>query len=221
MVRVPRLQVGAVQSTGLRLPMLPRVALGADGLLGVDVLRGRKIRLDFRGNRFEIAPSGTGASVNVFGDGASRIPHRGRGIVVPAQYRSGQLVIFDADVDGAPVRAFLDSGAQITCGNLALWAALTRSTPDLASRAVATRLISATGQTTPAFLAPLPRLRLGGMALNNMRIALAPLHIFDLWDLDDRPALLVGVDVLRQFDEVSLDFLRREITFVGGHRRPD
>ena len=67
-------------------------------------------------------------------------------IIVPAQYRSGQLVIFDADVDGIPVRAFLDSGAQITCGNEALREALVAADPDYAQRMAHTQLISATGQ---------------------------------------------------------------------------
>lgn len=215
MVRVPSLRVGQVGSLNLNLPILPRASLGADGLLGIDVLRNRRVRLDFRGNTFAIGPSGKGPAVEQLGgSGGTRIPDASRGIVVPAQYRSGQLVIFDADVAGVPVRAFLDSGAQITCGNEALRQVLIRERPELAQGMQSTRLISATGQTSEAQLAPLPRLRLGGMALNNIRAAFAPLHIFSLWGLNDRPAMLVGIDVLRHFDEVSLDFGRREVTFV-------
>ena len=215
MVRVPQIRVGQVQSVNLSLPVLPKAAMGADGLLGIDVLRNRRIRLDFRGNSFEIGPSGKGAALQQLGSsGGTRIPDASHGITVPAQYRSGQLVIFDADVAGVPVRAFLDSGAQITCGNEALREVLLRERPELADRMVATQLISATGQTSPAQLAPLPRLRLGGMALNNIRAAFAPLHIFSLWGLNDRPAMLVGVDILRHFDEVSLDFGRREVVFL-------
>lgn len=219
LVRVPRLRVGQVQSFNLSLPILPRASLGADGLLGIDVLKGRRIRLNFARNTFEVGPSGKGAAVNMLGGGGgTRIPDPARGITVPAQYRSGQLVIFDADVDGVPVRAFLDSGAQITCGNQVLEKVLLQQRPNLAQRMTPTQLISATGQTSPATLAALPRLRLGGMALNNIRAAFAPLHIFGLWGLDDRPAILVGVDVLRHFEEVSLDFGRKEVTFIRGRR---
>ena len=91
--------------------------------------------------------------------------------------------------------------------------------PAFAQRMVTTRLISATGQTSEAALAVLPRLRLGGVALNNIRAAFAPLHIFNLWALNDRPAMLVGIDVLRNFDAVTLDFGRREVAFLRG--RPD
>ncbi|WP_068878233.1 MULTISPECIES: aspartyl protease family protein [unclassified Phenylobacterium] len=215
LVKVPMLRVGMVQSSNLSLPVLPKASLGADGLLGIDVLRNRRMRLNFRGNTFEIGPSGKGASVqSLGGGGGTRIPDPSRGIVVPAQYRSGQLVIFDADVAGVPVRAFLDSGAQITCGNEALRDVLVRERPELAGRMVESQLISATGQTSPARIGPLPRLRLGGLGLNNIRAAFAPLHIFSLWGLNDRPAMLVGVDVLRHFDEVTLDFGRREVIFT-------
>lgn len=217
LVKTPRLRVGQVQSYNLSLPILPRASLGADGLLGIDVLKGRRVRLDFRGNTFEISPSRRGAAVGR--SSGSRIPDSRQGVVVPAQYRSGQLVIFDADVAGVPVRAFLDSGSQVTCGNPVLRRLLIEKQPELAQRFSRTQLISATGQTAPAELAPLPRLRLGGMALHNIRAAFAPLHIFSLWGLDERPAILVGIDVLRNFEDVILDFGRREVTFLAGRRR--
>lgn len=222
LVKVPRLRVGQVQSRDLSLPSLPKAALGADGLLGIDVLKGRRIRLDFAHNAFSIGPSHRGAVVRASGrSGGSRIPDPNEAIVVPAEYRSGQLVIFDADVAGIPVRAFLDSGAQITCGNDVLRDVLVRERPEFAARLASTTLISATGQTSPAQLGPMPRLRLGGIGLDNIRAAFAPLHIFSLWDLDERPAMLVGVDVLRHFDEVTLDFGRREVMFVRGRGRGD
>jgi len=215
LVKVPMLKVGLVRSANLSLPALPKASLGADGLLGIDVLKNRRMRLNFRSNTFEIGPSGRGAAVqSLGGTGGTRIPDPTRGIVVPAQYRSGQLVIFDADVAGVPVRAFLDSGAQITCGNEALRDHLIQYRPELAQRMFQTQLISATGQTSSALLGPLPRLRLGGMGLNNIRAAFAPLHIFSLWGLNDKPAMLVGIDVLRHFDEVTLDFGRREVIFM-------
>lgn len=216
LVKVQRLRVGSVQSRGLSLPTLPKDSLGADGLLGIDVLKGRRIELNFRDNTFQIDPSAAGASIGRGHD--TRIPDPYQGVVVPAQYRSGQLVIFDADVDGIPVRAFLDSGAQITCGNEALRAAIMARNPAWAQRFAPTHLISATGQTSEAALSMLPRLRLGGIGLNSIRAAFAPLHIFNLWNLNDRPAMLVGVDVLRNFDSVTLDFGRRLVTFVRTRR---
>jgi hypothetical protein len=101
---------GQVQSHNLSLPVLPKASLGADGLLGIDVLKGRRMELNFRANTFEIGPRRRGRRSGAASD--TRIPDPAKGIVVPAQYRSGQLVIFDADVGGIPVRAFLDSAPR-------------------------------------------------------------------------------------------------------------
>ena len=60
---VRRLAVGSVKSNDLEMPVLPRAQLGADGLLGVDILKGRLMSLQFALNRFEIAESGRGAEI--------------------------------------------------------------------------------------------------------------------------------------------------------------
>jgi hypothetical protein len=209
---VKRLAVGEVWSSNLEMPTLPRARLGADGLLGVDILRGRKMLLNFAQNRFEIANSGPG--VELGRDNNSRIPNHVEPIHVGAAYRFGQLVILDAQVGQTPVSAFLDSGSQVTVGNLALRDAVVRTIPDFGVRLAPVPLISATGQTATGEFAPLPTLRLGGMAVNAVMGIFAQLHIFDLWKLNDRPAILIGVDVLRHFHDVTLDFGRKQVVFT-------
>jgi len=210
---VRRLGVGSVSSSGLVLPVLPRGRLGADGLLGVDILRGRQMRLDFLRNRFEIAASGLGAAV---GEGSnSRIRSALAPIQVSATYRYGQLVILDSQVANVAVSAFIDSGAQVTVGNHVLRDAVAHSHPEFGVRLAPIPLISAT--------APLPTLRLGGMQIDEVIGIFADLHIFDLWKLNDRPAILIGIDVLRHFQDVTLDFGRREVIFTPappGARKP-
>lgn len=209
---VKRLAVGEVSSSGLVMPTLPRARLGADGLLGVDILKGRRMLLNFAQNRFEIGNSGSGTE---FGrDRNSRIPSHVDPIHVGATYRNGQLVILDAQVGNTPVSAFLDSGSQVTVGNLALRDAVVRTTPDFGVRLAPVPLISATGQTATGQFAPLPTVRLGGMAVNNVLGVFAELHIFDLWKLADRPSILIGIDVLRHFHDVTLDFGRKEVVFT-------
>ncbi len=217
---VRRLAVGSVVSSGLTLPILPRAQLGADGLLGVDILKGRRMSLAFDQNRFEISTSGQGAEL---GEGTnSRIRPYNAPIPVSAAYRNGQLVILDAQVADVRVSAFIDSGAQVTVGNIALRDAVVRTHPDFGPRLAPVPLISATGQTARGEFAPLPRLRLGGMQIDSVLGIFAQLHIFDLWNLNDRPAILIGVDVLRHFDDVTLDFGRRVVVFTpapAGDRR--
>ena len=209
---VRRLTVGSVGSQKLTLPVLSRGRLGADGLLGVDILKGRRMSLDFVANRFEISASGQGVEL---GRGTnSRIRAATDPIQVPATYREGQLVILDAQVGDVRVAAFIDSGAQVTVGNHALRDAVVRTRPEFGVRLAPVPLISATGQTAMGQFAPLPTLRLGGMQINQVVGIFAQLHIFDLWKLNDRPAILIGVDVLRHFQEVTLDFGRRVVVFT-------
>jgi len=209
---VKRLSVGEVVSSNLSMPTLPRARLGADGLLGVDILRGRTMMLNFAQNRFEISNSGQG--VEQGRDANSRIPSHIDPIHVGATYRNGQLVILDAQVGETPVSAFLDSGSQVTVGNLALRDAVVRTIPDFGVRLAPVPLISATGQTAMGQFAPLPTLRLGGMAVHEVMGIFAELHIFNLWKLNDRPAILIGIDVLRHFHDVTLDFGRKQVIFT-------
>jgi hypothetical protein len=210
LVKVARLRVGQVLSANLRLPVLPRSRLGADGLLGVDMLHDRRIRLDFKAAHFEITAS-DGATLARGSN--SRLADPNGPVTVPAHYRFGQLVIFDANAVGRPVTAFLDSGSQITVGNMAMRKAILEARPDLSPRFIETELFSATAQHAHAQLALLPDLRLGGQQITNLVAAFADLHIFDLWDLRAQPTILIGVDVLRRFDQVVLDFGRREVSF--------
>jgi hypothetical protein len=55
------------------------------------------------------------------------------------------------------------------------------------------------------------------MQVGNMPIVFADPHTFSLFKLDNIPAILVGMDVLRLFDRVAIDFSRREVRFnIGG-----
>lgn len=211
LVRVGQLRVGGVKSANLTLPVVPASRLGAAGILGLDVMRNRYMVLGFRDRTFEISPTQSGAS---FGRGSnSRIVRKEDPVTVPARYRSGQLVIIEAYVAGQQITAFLDSGSQVTVGNRALRDLVHSVRPELFQRVVRTELISATGQRSPAEFAPLSNLRLGGASLGDPLAAFADLHIFELWDLQSRPTLLIGVDTLRRFQQVAFDFKRRSITF--------
>lgn len=220
LVKVRELRIGEVVSGGMRLPIMPRQRMGAEGLMGVDMLRNRRVALDFKHNRFEITASARRAAFSPTID--TRIKIKEKPILVPARYRAGQLVILDAEVGSTPVAAFLDSGSQITVGNIALRDAVLKNRPKLRERLIQAPLISATGQTIDAELALLPVLRMGGLGVTNILVAFAPLHVFAIWDMVKRPSILVGVDVMREFDDIVLDFGRREVLFwpPAGRRVP-
>ena len=52
------------------------------------------------------------------------------------------------------------------------------------------------------------------MQINDVIGIFAQLHIFDLWKLSSRPAILIGVEVLRHFQDVTLDFGRKVVVVL-------
>lgn len=192
------LDIGPRTEAAVTFSVLPQEAIGGPGILGLDRVDGQELTLDFRSQQLRIRP-------------ASRLFRDPAEIAVKANRRSGQLTLVDADLAGIRLLAFLDSGAQNTIGNMALRAlAHTRNPTGVWTQ---TPVISATGQTMMAELADLPMLRIGGMHLPNWPVAFADLHTFRLWNMVDKPAILVGVDVLSRFETVCLDFARNEVRF--------
>ncbi|HEY1926120.1 MAG TPA: pepsin/retropepsin-like aspartic protease family protein [Caulobacteraceae bacterium] len=182
--------------------VLPRAAIGGDGMLGLDGLEGERLVLDFKRRTLEI-------------DTGPRRGVESRTVVMHAHRRDGQLTLVDADLDGIPVTAFIDSGAQSTIGNRALQHLATLREPTDVWRVAP--IVSVTGQTIDSDMAELPHLRIGGLTLPRWNVAFADLHTFQLWDLTQRPAILIGVDILSRFEKVTLDFARNEVSF----RLPD
>ena len=103
------------------------------------------------------------------------------------------------------------SGAQTTIGNQILKRMASSRHPKL--RWTRTEVISATGQTLYGDWAVLPAFRFGQMRLKQLPVVFADLHTFEIWNLNTRPAILIGVDVMAQFEAVTLDFERREVRF--------
>ena len=192
------LTIGGRVQKNASLSLLPGGAIGGPGLLGLDRLKDQRVTLDFKARTLRIEPS----------RGAYHDPDDR---VLKATKRDGQLTLVDADVAGIPVTAFIDSGAQSTIGNRALREYALSAYPGTLS--TKTVVLSATGQTLAAEMAELPHLRVGGLVLPNWPVAFADLHTFQLWRLTDRPAILLGVDILSRFEYVALDFPRSEVRF--------
>lgn len=215
---IGRLEVGEVVARRVRTPVLSQARLGAGGLLGVDVLKNRRVTMNFRRNELMIAPSAIrdepklsrGVNPSRLKDAETTLD--ANEVKVPARYRFGQLIIIDAEVGQFPVTAFLDSGSQNTVGNMAL-GRLVMGDPGIVAQSVRVQLISATGQTASGDLSPIPTLRLGGLRIGNMKAVFADLHVFDIWDLKTTPAILIGVDIMRHFESIELDFGKRLVTF--------
>jgi hypothetical protein len=196
-VMVPDVKIGSTVDKDVLMPVLPRAAIGADGILGLDRLRNQRLKLDFQHHRLDIQRSHF-AVLPPFTSSVS------------GRQRSGQLTIVDADLAGIRVSAFLDSGAERTIGNPALLELAVLRNPT--NKFYEVPVISVTGKTLPGKVAVLPVLRLGSVRLVDIAITFADLHVFQIWGLRG-PAVLVGMDALSVFDSVTLDFGRAEVWF--------
>lgn len=201
-VMIDTLKVGARNQRQVRAPSLPNFGAQVDGVLGVDWLKGQRLVLDFRKKSIEITAS---KAENSYGNR----------VVVPARRRLGQLTIVDADLSGHKIAAMIDSGAQATMCNTPLH--------DLVNRMEAhqpfhhqhevVKLETIAGEPFSGEMFYLPFLRLGGLQLGNVPVVYADTHVFDLWGLKQQPAIVLGMDLLTQFDAVALDFGRSQVRF--------
>ena len=203
MVTLDHLQVGARSRRNVRAPALPIKGLDIDGILGVDWLKGQRLVLDFKGKKLEIAKSRVDRD------------EPGRVVVVPARRRHGQLTIVDADLSGRPISAIIDSGAQGTLCNRKL-RDLVRVIEAKRGEASPPRFVhmeTLAGESFTGESIFLPFLRLGGLRLGNVQVTHADMHVFDVWGLKETPALVIGMDLLAQFEQVALDFGRSAVRF--------
>lgn len=194
------LAFGGRATYGVEAPVLEAADLGAPGMLGIDSLRGQQVTMDFRAGTFAAGPSRTEADT---------LPGA---IIVIGRRRYGQLVLVDAEANGVPVFVILDTGAQNTLGNAALQRLLTAARDK--TRPPDADVISVTGTHSPARVNEIEEMRLGDILVRHLPIAYADLETFRQFGLTERPAMLLGMDVLHMFRSVSVDFLRREAAFV-------
>ena len=199
-VRIPSLMIGKLAAGPIVAPVLDAAHIGADGMLGIDVLANRQVDLDLIANRMTIRKAA-----------ARPVSSAGEEIVVVARRRYGELVLVDADIEGEPIYVVLDTGASGSLGNLALKARLTRR---LRKQPVQTvMLLDVAGNVMNAEGSHLPTVRLGGVTVVSPPAAFADVETFRQFGLIGRPAMLLGMDVLRSFRRVIIDFGTKKVRF--------
>jgi hypothetical protein len=132
---------------------------------------------------------------------------------VAARQRSGQLTLVDARAGGARMTCFIDTGAQRSVGNMALHRAIRAHTDTPGFEPIKVLIRGATGQVVEGVVDYVPTMRIGGVDFTRFGLAFADLHTFALWQMTEEPAIMLGMDILRIFEAVSINFAQREVVF--------
>jgi predicted aspartyl protease len=199
---VPELQLTRRPVKVSDAPLLESANIGADGIIGVDALRSQSVLFDFQTNTLSIVPSPR----SDFHETDANV------IVVQAERKNGRLLFTDAVANGHTVTVVVDTGAQVSIGNDALRRELVgRGLVDPSQKV---DLQSVTGALITGDYMFIRQLEIGGITLKNLAIVFADAHTFKELKLDGRPALLLGMNAIRAFKKVSIDFANNKFRVV-------
>jgi len=197
-VYVPELKLGRQSYNGLVSPTFRANNLGADGVLGLDSLQGQRILFDFVGRTISVEDTSKKFNRSSL-----------REIVVTARRRSGQLIFTRATIQGIRVNVIIDTGGELSIGNKALQRRLRLR--DSALKQI--DLIDVMGRTVPADYGIAKDLKIGRAQFGNIPIAFSDIEPFKALKLQNRPSLFLGMNALRNFDRMAIDFANRKIYF--------
>jgi predicted aspartyl protease len=181
-------------------PILEAENMGADGILGTDSLRSQRVVFDFKNNVMTIVPAEV------------RAPREDGTIVVTGKLRNGRLIVTNAVADGNVITVVLDTGSEVCIGNEALRRRLGNA--GLLKSTGAVGLESVTGEMLQGEYAFVKHVEIGDVNLANLAVVFADAHTFRKLGLDKRPALLLGMNALRAFKKVSIDFANKKLRVI-------
>lgn len=193
-ILIDSMEVGDLWLAGRKVAIVNEVFGGADGVLGADGLSDKRVFIDFRNDEIRIQHS--------------RRKNRPRGFTrVPVELRHGHLLMFDVKVAGVRTKAMLDTGAQVTIGNESLREALARKS----RRRAVNSIVGVTLDVQEGEAFDAPPVSIGKLTISGMQVTFADFHIFDAWKMNEKPALLFGMDVIGLLDTLIIDYKHEEL----------
>lgn len=207
MFHIESIALHDLELQGTTVPTFAQADIGGPGLIGIDSLEQHKVVIDFLARRFDIRQSEPTRTVR-------REPEFDRDtITVVARRRAGRMILSNATINGHRVDIVIDTGAQSSIGNIALQRLVRRQFGLRPGGPIRTELRSVTGAVRMADLDSIRRITISGIDINDLPVVYADSPAFDVLDLTNRPALLLGMDALRLFDRIAIDFTNRRVTF--------
>ncbi|HEX4050936.1 MAG TPA: retropepsin-like aspartic protease [Steroidobacteraceae bacterium] len=202
-VQVQSLTVGDLSFGRLRMPIVPDALGGADGILGTDGMANRRILIDFNHDRINIARSHDQRAPAGY-------------ITIDFKLMRKELLVADAWVGNIRTKAIIDTGGQATIGNLALRTALQRRRIQLHADDATIEDVTRSKQAADDDMNA-PPIVLGtgfkgsSVRITNDQLAFGDMHIFTHWQMNDEPALLIGMDTLGRLGVLIIDYHRHEL----------
>ena len=199
LTRVDVLKAGSMQMEGATLPILEDDVLGgADGMLGMEAMAGKRVEIDTQTNTLTVQDSTS-----------APIPDHWKRIPVKLEF--GNLAFVSGKAQSVPVTIIIDTGAERTIANEALARAIARKS----ARAIeGTRIVSAGKPVKAGGILSLSGVQLGGgVGLANAEVFVGDYHIFKIWGLENKPAMLIGMDALKTPRAFAIDYGRSELQF--------
>jgi hypothetical protein len=205
--RVPAVPVASLRSGDLTIAAASYPVLwaplmgGADGILGVAGLTTQVLSVDFEHNK--VALSNSTNSTRPLGYTRIR-----------ARRLNGGLLAIPAHVGRVSVLAVIDTGSERTLGNLALRDAMNDSPHPGKPLTVAT-VYGATTDVVHAETQVAPPISIEQLRINDVTLTYGDFHIFQVWQLRDAPALIIGMDILGTVGAITIDF-KHEYVYLQG-----
>lgn len=194
-VPIDRMEVGDLSVDSTVLPIVADVFGGAQGVLGTEGLADKRILIDFGNDRVSITRS-RGALRE---EGFATLPLR--------QLRD-HLLALEVRIGGVRAKAIIDTGAQVSIGNMALRVALARHG---LKDAVREEIEGVTLDVARGDMMRAPPIEVGSLRFYGVSITYGDMYIFDRWQLLREPTLVLGMDVLGTVDTLVIDYRLRKL----------
>jgi hypothetical protein len=201
-IRLNSVSLGRTEMSVTSVPVIADATDCADGFLALLGFTNKRVLIDFQQNKLALLGS---ARFN----GSSR---RAENLRLDLSHR--QLPIINTRVHRVTVKAVIDTGSISSVGNAAMRNILNRagvSTRSATAGTVGTESVSVPGSDAPLNV---PLLELGSLRILGMRISSIDVPLFGHVNLLEDPAMLLGMDVLGQFEQIILDYGGKTAQFL-------
>ncbi|MEO8019498.1 MAG: retroviral-like aspartic protease family protein [Pseudomonadota bacterium] len=200
-VAVQKITAGEITLPQLEIPVVEaRVFADADGIFGADAFARGCLYVNFAKSQ-----------VSILRTSCPRVDANWE--VVHARLRFGGLAMVKARVGGVSVTAIIDTGAERSLGNQALLTALglQAQAQDPASRR---QIFAATADEVFGNIVATSTLRIGHSDIDNLRVVFGDFDVFRMWDVENAPAIVLGMDVLGTARAMMIDYRREEVRLL-------